>query len=141
MSDLLVARTSAVIHVGRRRVRIRRGDTVVNADDPIVAGREHMFEPLRVPYLGAAVPTVERATADPGERRTVEVSIGQDLPDPEPQSDQEAPGPDGSGEAAAEPSAKEVREWAKASGLDVPARGKLPEDLVAAYKRAHGEGW
>ncbi|MFW5415116.1 Lsr2 family protein [Nocardiopsis sp. CNT-189] len=140
MSDLLVARTSAVIHVGRRRVRIRRGDTVVNADDPIVAGREHMFEPLRVPYLGAAAPAIERATADPGERRTVEVFVEQADPEPEPQNEQEGPGP-GGGEVAVEPSAKEVREWAKASGLDVPARGKLPEDLVAAYKRAHGEGW
>ena len=35
--------------------------------------------------------------------------------------------------AVRKPSAREVRDWAKAEGLDVPARGGVPEELVAQY--------
>lgn len=33
-------------------------------------------------------------------------------------------------------SAKEVRAWAKAQGLDVPERGRIPGDIVEKYKAA-----
>lgn len=70
--ELLVARKTTVITDGRRRhLKIRKG-TVVNADDPIVRGREGLFEPLTVKYLGRPTPrATETATADPGEMREV----------------------------------------------------------------------
>jgi len=34
------------------------------------------------------------------------------------------------------PAAKDVRAWAKAEGLDVPARGALSADVYAAYEAA-----
>lgn len=34
------------------------------------------------------------------------------------------------------PSAAKVRAWAKAEGLDVPARGPMPDDVIAAYQAA-----
>jgi len=40
-------------------------------------------------------------------------------------------------EPADKPAPKAVREWATEQGLDVPARGRLPEDVVEAYQRAH----
>ncbi|WAL67141.1 Lsr2 family protein [Amycolatopsis cynarae] len=54
-------------------------------------------------------------------------------------------GPDGcshvrevtSAPAAAEPEPKDVREWAGAAGMEVPARGKIPAEVVEAYKQAH----
>lgn len=46
---------------------IARGQ-LVNAADPIVKGREHLFEPT-----DADVPIIEQATAAPGERRNVRV--------------------------------------------------------------------
>jgi hypothetical protein len=33
-------------------------------------------------------------------------------------------------------SAKEVRIWAKAQGIDVPERGRIPGDIVQRYKAA-----
>ncbi|QBI56802.1 Lsr2 family DNA-binding protein [Streptomonospora litoralis] len=41
----------------------------------------------------------------------------------------------------AEPSQAEVRAWAKGQGYEnVPARGTLPEDIIAAYKAEHPGG-
>lgn len=34
------------------------------------------------------------------------------------------------------PEAKAVRAWAREEGIDVPARGKVPDDVVAAYQAA-----
>lgn len=35
------------------------------------------------------------------------------------------------------PSAKEVREWARANGFDVPDRGRVSADVRAAYDKAN----
>jgi hypothetical protein len=40
--------------------------------------------------------------------------------------------PDGEG-----PPAPEVRRWAQQEGYDVPERGRLPQDLIDAYRQAH----
>ncbi|WP_374196987.1 Lsr2 family protein [Pimelobacter sp. 30-1] len=39
--------------------------------------------------------------------------------------------------AAGGASAKEVREWARANGHDVPERGRIPSDVREAYDAAH----
>ena len=39
--------------------------------------------------------------------------------------------------AAGGPSAKEVREWARANGHDVPDRGRVSADVRQAYDAAH----
>jgi nucleoid-associated protein Lsr2 len=35
------------------------------------------------------------------------------------------------------PSAREVRDWARSSGHDVPDRGRIPADVRAAFDAAH----
>lgn len=35
------------------------------------------------------------------------------------------------------PSSREIRDWGRANGFDVPARGKIPSDLHSAYRAAH----
>ena len=47
--------------------RVVPNGALVDSDDPIVKGREHLFRP--VPAKGAA-PVVEQATAAPGEQRS-----------------------------------------------------------------------
>lgn len=42
-----------------------------------------------------------------------------------------------SGTVTSGPSPKDVRTWAKDSGLDVPARGRIPATIIAAYQEAH----
>lgn len=47
-------------------------------------------------------------------------------------------------QASAEPkpdkvSAKDVRAWAKDEGIEVPQRGKLPEDVIERYREAQAE--
>ena len=39
--------------------------------------------------------------------------------------------------SAAGPSAKEVREWARANGYDVPDRGRVSAEVRSAYDAAH----
>ncbi|WP_304452903.1 histone-like nucleoid-structuring protein Lsr2 [Nocardiopsis sp. YSL2] len=169
MPDLLVARTSAVVAIGRRRVRIRKGVTIVNADDSFVRGRENLFEPLEVPYIGGGDaskrrrPVVEETTADPGQTREPDLTVSSEDPQETSEGDgqddraqddagQEAPAagdvgpepeaePSTDGAPAAEPTAKEVRAWCKDKNIDVPPRGRIPDDVMAAYRRAHGGGW
>lgn len=79
MADqLLVARvTTTIVHQGRNH-RIRKGETVVHADDPVVQGREKLFRPLAVTQLGRRPARAEEtATAGPGERRDLRLpSVG-----------------------------------------------------------------
>jgi hypothetical protein len=35
------------------------------------------------------------------------------------------------------PSAKEIREWARSNGLDVPERGRIPEGVREAFESAN----
>ncbi len=39
--------------------------------------------------------------------------------------------------AASGPSAKEIRDWARANGHDVPDRGRVSAEVREAYERAH----
>ena len=41
------------------------------------------------------------------------------------------------GDPADGPSAREVREWARSQGMDVPERGRVSADVRAAYDAAH----
>lgn len=45
----------------------------------------------------------------------------------------------GSSSSAADsgPSAKEIREWARANGHDVPERGRIPAEVREAFDAAH----
>lgn len=66
---ILVANVTASLKHNGQRVCLVAGQTLVRADDPIVKGREDMFEPLVVGYLGGG--PVEQATAAPGEKRDI----------------------------------------------------------------------
>lgn len=49
-----------------------------------------------------------------------------------------APARRGAGKAASTgPKPSEVREWAVAQGMDVPARGRIPLEVSNAYEAAH----
>jgi hypothetical protein len=39
--------------------------------------------------------------------------------------------------SAGGPSPKEIREWARGQGMDVPERGRVSADVRAAYEAAH----
>lgn len=55
----MILRANTTFHVGQRTVR--DGD-IVDSTDPIVAGREHLFD--------SPADVIETATASPGERRS-----------------------------------------------------------------------
>lgn len=115
VSELLVAKTNAVVQYRGRRVVLRRGATIAERDADIVRDRPALWEPLRVDFPGGGnpqrpAPPVEQATAAPGEKRDVDI-----------------------------PSTRKVREWAKDNGYDVPDRGKLPAHVIDDYEKAHGD--
>lgn len=64
MTDqIYVATDNGTVNLDGQNIQIRKGVTRVRAGHPLLAGREHLFEPLHVHY------DVEQATAAPGERR------------------------------------------------------------------------
>lgn len=44
--------------------------TLLDSDDPIVKGREKLFEPVDA-FMERRAPRVEQATAEPGEKRSL----------------------------------------------------------------------
>ncbi|MCI0632516.1 MAG: hypothetical protein L0206_01140 [Actinobacteria bacterium] len=65
---------------------------------------------------------------------------GQETPETPPTTENPSEAP-AAAQAATEgpPSAKDVRAWARVEGLDAPARGPLPDELVEQYVAAHAE--
>lgn len=110
VSELLVAKTNAVVQYRGKRIVLRKGATVAESGADIVRDRPHMWEPLKVDFPASksaapSTPPVEQTTAAPGEQRDI-------------------------------PSTKTVRDWAREHGYDVPIRGKLPADVIEAYQAA-----
>lgn len=68
MSNVYVAKKTAVLQVDGKRVTIRRGLTRVREGHPLLDGREDLFEPLTVHY------DVEQASAAPGEKRDLDLT-------------------------------------------------------------------
>lgn len=93
---------------------------------------------LTVQYDAAPVwERVDDADTEPGST----APDGQDGPDGAPTTENPSEAPAAAPAATeAPPPAKDVRAWARAEGLDVPARGPLPDDLVERYVAAHAEG-
>lgn len=102
MPGILVANVTTMFRHEGRKLMLRRGVTLVHADDPVVKGRESMFRPLEVSYLGGA--PVETATAAPGEKRATPTPT----PDPEPEAESNQP-------SQSDPKAAWVK-WAVDSG-------------------------
>lgn len=108
--DIFVARESAIVHFNGAAVTLAAGRTTARKGHPILNGREALFEPLRVDF-----------------------DLGQ-------ADDSDADEPDAPKADEPKVDAKVVRAWAAEQGIDVPARGKLPADLVERYQAAHAEG-
>lgn len=70
MSDIYVATKTATFTFQGRRVFVTAGKTTVRQGHPMLDEFPTLFEPLKVTY-DTDRPEVERATANPGERRTV----------------------------------------------------------------------
>lgn len=126
---IFVATSSVLSEYDGRPLYIHQGLTTVRAGHPLLETHDRLFEPLR--------PTFEY---DP--------VTEQDTPDEPPvqeaaaESEGDAPTgteDDGDAPVAPEPHAKDVRAWAVENGIEVPARGKLPTEVVGAYKAAHTE--
>jgi hypothetical protein len=109
--EIFVAKGGAVLVLGDKRIVLQQGQTV-REGHPILAGREQLFEPFTVDY---EVEDAQKSEAPP---KAPEVKK-QDAPK--------------------EPDAKAVRAWAAENGVEVPARGKLPAEVVEQYVAAHPE--
>jgi hypothetical protein len=127
--DVVVARVGARVVVNGRPHRIFAGGTTAHADASVVREHPELWRPF-VPDIPADTPGPAATGAD------------------EAPGGGSEPGGAGEGETAAEvrpasaavkPTNKAVRAWARETGTPVPARGPLPDDVVAAYIAAHAE--
>lgn len=61
--EIFVAKETFVTDIDGAMVSVQAGQTRVREGHPLMAGREHLFEPVGVHF------EVEQATAAPGEKR------------------------------------------------------------------------
>lgn len=117
---IYVARKSAALVFAGKTVFVEQGVTLAREGHPILEAAGEMFEPAFVHF---------EVIDDPEQPSTPEPS---EPPAPvKPEDDTPPP--------ADPPAAKDVRAWAKEKGIEVPARGALPEAVVAQYVAAHQE--
>lgn len=93
-----------------RPLYLHQGVTTARAGHPVLEAFPGHFAPLR--------PTFEVEDEPEGEAET------------EPAS------PADTADTPSAPAPKDVRAWAAEQGIEVPARGKLPQDVVDAYTAA-----
>jgi len=121
MADVMICAQSAQVLVddGDRLEWVRADRTTAHADHPVVVEYPHLWRRLEINYpsLGPVTddqPPAQAEPADPGDDDADAAS------------------------APAAPAARDVRAWAKAEGIDVPARGPIPDDVVDRYRDAQG---
>jgi hypothetical protein len=96
--------------------------------DVLIARRSVMVSlagtPHKVRQGSLAHPDAEVVGLCPDVWESLSLSLDYPAPTPEPVASAEEPAP------------KDVRAWARDQGIDVPARGKVPDDVVEQYKAA-----
>ncbi|MFJ1653513.1 histone-like nucleoid-structuring protein Lsr2 [Streptomyces sp. NPDC088337] len=139
--EILVAKVSASVIHGGRTIILTAGKTTVRAGHALLTGREHMFMPLHVDY------DVEDS-GEPGDdsggepegamAQTMRASVAPDDTEAAPEDAESEPeqAPEPEPEPAPRPDAKTVRAWAAENGVDVPARGKIPDSVYEQYQAA-----
>jgi hypothetical protein len=81
----------------------------------------------------------EKVLAAAGVRRRVAASGDEDDARRTPPAARTAPPRQTTAADDPDGTTKQIREWAAKAGLTVSARGRIPDEVVAAYHRAHKE--
>lgn len=105
---LVIAVNNATMRGEGRDARIFRNKTVAHTGSWVVQQRPDLWRPLRIDFP-AENPAGTEPAAEPSEPAAAASSDGQ-------------------------PSAKDVRAWAKETGVAVPSRGPIPDEVVAQYQ-------
>jgi hypothetical protein len=95
-----------------------------------VAAHHERPETVRVRFPSGNTGTVSASQARRCHFQILSDSGVTSTPEPQPEP---SPVP----EQRPEPKAAEIRAWAKENSLAVPAKGRIPADLVEAYRNAH----
>ncbi len=120
-STIFVATGSVVAQFEGHSVYIHKGVTTVRAGHPLLDRFADLFVPLR--------PTFE-VEPDPDGGPETENAEPPNSGDDPAAADESGPAPAGT------PAPKDVRTWAAGQGIEVSAKGKLPDALVAQYLAA-----
>lgn len=133
MPDVMIARTGGVVRVNGERRRVYRGRTTAHVDAQVVADYPELWRPITVDFPAELDYPAAGAATVPASPAPVAAPVADEAPvaDDTPQPPADAP------VAAERPSAKAVRAWARSVDLDVPERGRVPDELVDAYLEAH----
>lgn len=91
---------------------------------------------------GVAADHVRLATLPIGNTGTGDDDLGEEDGEDVETEQKQAPAPENKMVAApdgdkARPDAKTVRAWAKDNGVEVPAKGRIPDEVMDAYYEAH----
>lgn len=127
---ILVATSSVLAEYDGRPLYIHKGVTTVRDGHPLLGTFGGYFEQL--------TPMFEWTDADEAakEKAAEERKAATEAEEPvvaEPEQVPGSPAPDTA------PAPKDVRAWATEQGIEVPARGKLPDAVVEQYQAAHTE--
>lgn len=122
----------------RRRLldRLRRSKRWVPTDKPVTRKTLRQLEHERRERERRQIEAKLRAEYE----RQLEVELAKRSPVSEPAAtSSEQPEPVEESVKQPRASTAQIRAWAKEQGLEVPARGSLPSDVVDAYHKAHAE--
>lgn len=128
MSDdraILVATSSVLAEYDGRPLYIHKGVTTVREGHPLLDTFGGHFVPQ--------TPMFEWTDADKAAKERELAAEAEEPAEAEPVQVPDSPGTDTT------PVPKDVRAWAAEQGIEVPARGKLPDAVVEQYQAAHTE--
>lgn len=141
MTEILIARTSRRVNVAGVVHTVRRRITTAHPSSAVVQDYPELWEPISVDF---PAPLSAEGTGSVLTINLLEVvdeaALLEHVRAAWSEIQGEGPASTPAAGATKEPSPKDVRAWAKDQGLDAPARGKLPDELVARYKAAQAEG-
>ncbi len=120
-TEIMIARSDATVTVDGAEVVVRKGESTAFADSRIVRDNPDLWTLFEAHHEDDADPD-ETVEAGDSEGHTVSTGDVTSLTtDPV---------------AHTEPSPADVRAWARTEGINVPARGPIPDAVVARYKAA-----
>lgn len=125
-TQIMIATSDATVTVGGVEVKVRKDSSTAFATDQIVLDNPDLWTGVEAHYEDDTDPDETIEAEDTAEAHTVSTGDVTSLTTDAVPVDE------------SKPDAKDVRAWAKDNGIDVPARGPIPDAFIERYKADQG---